>query len=407
MIWVRRRFKAGIFKPSQATDLANVRVNKLRHWSFCVAIVGTRQFIMVGATASVVGTMKSLRDKILSGFSAEISDVEPQADTPFQQIGAFLQLHDIDPSPDHYALAYRHFIAGEAGLEEQIAELIRSGNYSGNASETCPFKSQENHISENELTEMADAVHEQLKALEGLIVRSSAETRGFNNALQDSAALVSPGMDVEAVIGSLMSLTRSMVDKTRVAEEELRLRGEAMTDLRMCLSEACLKADTDALTGLSNRRAFERALGAAAALADSSGEPLSLAICDIDNFKSVNDRFGHETGDRVLKFVGRILENHCGASGQVARFGGEEFVVLFSGLCEDRAFELVDAARHDISGRNIVKKETQEPMGSISFSAGIGTYAVARDSSNLLRIADRALYAAKANGRNCVFLSNH
>jgi diguanylate cyclase len=365
------------------------------------------QFIMVGATANLVGTMKSLCDRIIGGFANEITDAHSQDETTIHRIGAFFKLYHIDPTPEHYTIAYRHIISGEAGHDDKIAELIRSGAATGDVGSVHRLTSQTGQIVDHELTSMADAVHEQLKALASLIARSGAETQEFGNTLQCSAALMSPDMDVEAVISTLKSLTGAMVGKTRAAEEELRLRGEAMTDLRMCLSEACMKADTDVLTGLSNRRAFERALGAAAALAESTSEPLSLAICDIDNFKSVNDRFGHETGDRVLKLVGKILETHCKPAGEVARFGGEEFVVLFSGLCEDRAFELVDAARRDIAGRNIVKKETQEPLGSISFSAGISAFSIAKDSSNLLRIADRALYAAKANGRNCVFLSNH
>ena len=81
-------------------------------------------------------------------------------------------------------------------------------------------------------------------------------------------------------------------------------------------------------------------------------------------------------------------------------------MILFYGQSDDVAFKLVDAARRDVARRNIIKKETQESLGTISFSAGISTYAIAKDSSSLLRIADRALYAAKANGRNCVFLAN-
>jgi diguanylate cyclase len=361
---------------------------------------------MIGTAAGVVGTMRSLRDRIIGGFMTEFADAQPQDETAIHKIGAFFELYHIDPTPEHYTIAYRHIIMGEVGHDDEIAELIRYGAAAGDVEPVHRVTQETGQLFDHELTSMADAVHEHLKALESLIVRSGAETQGFGNALHCSAALMSPDMDVEAVISTLKSLTASMVHKTRAAEEELRVRGEAMTDLRMCLSEACLKADTDALTGLSNRRAFERALGAASALAESSSEPLSLAICDIDNFKSVNDRFGHETGDRVLQLVGKILETHCKPAGQVARFGGEEFVVLFSGLCEDRAFALVDSARRDVAGRNIVKKETKEPLGSISFSAGISAFSIAKDSSNLLRIADRALYAAKANGRNCVFLSN-
>jgi diguanylate cyclase len=251
------------------------------------------------------------------------------------------------------------------------------------------------------LQAIANTAQEQLNALEALVSTSHADARGFGDALEGRAEVMASDGTGASAIAALIDLTRAMIVKTRAAEQELRARGEAMTDLQASLVDARSKADTDSLTGLSNRRAFERMLGAISERAQHSGRPLSLAICDVDHFKSINDRFGHVTGDRVLKLIGDILTDHCGKQGHVFRFGGEEFVVLFEELGVEPAYEMVDAARRDLADRNIVKKETGESLGQITFSAGIGGLPPAVDAGGLLRVADRALYAAKANGRNC------
>jgi diguanylate cyclase len=85
-----------------------------------------------------------------------------------------------------------------------------------------------------------------------------------------------------------------------------------------------------------------------------------------------------------------------------ARFGGEEFVIIFENCDTPRAIAIVDAARGDLATRKIVKKETGEPLGRVSFSGGVCSLEIGREPSEMLKIADRCLYAAKANGRNCI-----
>lgn len=162
--------------------------------------------------------------------------------------------------------------------------------------------------------------------------------------------MTAPGPAVQ----QLIALTRSMIERTRQAESELQLRSKEMAGLKDSLVEAQVRADTDALTGLSNRRAFERLLGAGGARSIMSGKPMSLAICDIDHFKSVNDTFGHHVGDRVLQFVSGSLQESCGRFGHVSRHGGEEFVIIFEDRALESAYELLDGARRDLEQRHMV-----------------------------------------------------
>jgi diguanylate cyclase len=128
-----------------------------------------------------------------------------------------------------------------------------------------------------------------------------------------------------------------------------------------------------------------------------------VALCDIDNFKAVNDRHGHDTGDRVLRFVGRLLRDALPPHVFVARYGGEEFVCLFEGADVAKAAELLDAARVRLSERVLRDQTSDAPIGTVTFTAGVAM--VAEDPAAALRSADEALYSAKKAGKDRVATS--
>jgi len=317
-----------------------------------------------------------------------------------QTVREVMLRHVIEPNPANYDLVYRHVIAHEPRLEEAMEQLIRSGYASG----TPSFSSAQGGVSEAAIDNIVEDAQKHLVAIEAMIKKSTTDAKGFGDALEGSAAKFSTS-EADSSLQSLISVTKAMIEKTRAAENELRLRSKAMTDLKMSLNEAQVQADTDALTGLSNRRAFERMLGAGGARAMMSGKPMSLAICDIDHFKKFNDTYGHDVGDRVLRFVSSVLLENCGRRGAVSRHGGEEFVVIFEETTPEMAYEIIDAARRDLCERNFVNKDTDESIGNISFSAGVAVLGENGDVGHLLRSADRSLYKAKADGRNCVVMA--
>jgi diguanylate cyclase len=124
---------------------------------------------------------------------------------------------------------------------------------------------------------------------------------------------------------------------------------------------------------------------------------LSVAFCDIDHFKSINDKYGHAVGDRVLKVVAETLSETLNPH-VVGRFGGEEFVVVLPETDQSTAFELVERARAALSERHFRVRDTDEPIGQVTFSAGIA--ATDDDPQGALREADDLLYEAKRSGRN-------
>ncbi|GEM46901.1 diguanylate cyclase domain-containing protein [Deinococcus cellulosilyticus] len=153
----------------------------------------------------------------------------------------------------------------------------------------------------------------------------------------------------------------------------------------------------DTLTGLPNRRAFNDRFARMIRDMQQQPGPLGVVVLDIDHFKQVNDRYSHETGDRVLTVVGGLLEQHCRGQDFVARWGGEEFVVLLPGLDERTCHQVCERLRRTIEDHDWAP---YTPGKSVTVSVG---FAVGHsDLETLFREADHQLYTAKHAGRNTV-----
>jgi diguanylate cyclase (GGDEF)-like protein/putative nucleotidyltransferase with HDIG domain len=178
----------------------------------------------------------------------------------------------------------------------------------------------------------------------------------------------------------------------------LRAVRDSVTQLVSRLSEAAL---TDTLTGLKNRLALDRELQAEVERALRSGEPLSVVIGDLDYFKSVNDRLGHQAGDEALVRAGQVLMRYRRAADSIARTGGEEFTILLPGATGHEAYLVAERMRA------AVEREFHGDPAVLTFSFGVATYPDhGRSADSVLEAADQALYAAKALGRNrCVIFN--
>jgi len=166
------------------------------------------------------------------------------------------------------------------------------------------------------------------------------------------------------------------------------------------IEEVTLRARTDALTGLANRRHFDEQLRRVVAETDRFGGTSSLIIVDIDDFKKVNDTYGHEAGDAVLRQVGKIVGDGVRAVDICARYGGEEMVILLPQTPIAGAAELAERLRAAVADRAVLFEGT--PI-RVTASFGIAGYPQTVPHSDwLFPAADKALYQAKESGRNCV-----
>lgn len=163
---------------------------------------------------------------------------------------------------------------------------------------------------------------------------------------------------------------------------------------------------TDGLTGLSNRRHFDKVLNEEWLRAKRSGQPLALMLIDVDHFKKFNDHYGHQAGDKCLQSIASILQSSAQRAGDMAaRYGGEEFCLLLADTNAEIGPQLAEAVRHSIESLRMPHELS--PSGIVTVSIGIAVMVpeAGYDAESLLHYADKALYCAKNDGRNRVVLA--
>ncbi|HST56200.1 MAG TPA: diguanylate cyclase [Solirubrobacteraceae bacterium] len=223
----------------------------------------------------------------------------------------------------------------------------------------------------------------------------SCELCGKNAAQATCEPLLVGGQ----VIGSLLISHEQELDERaqRLIAETVGYTAPVLANLRN-LAIAERRAHTDSLTGLPNRRALDDTFKRMLAQASRTVAPLSVVLLDLDHFKRVNDTFGHDRGDEVLAAVAGVLTESVRASDFVARFGGEEFVVLLPATDLQGALRAAENIAQKLATAHTPKLDR---LVTASFGvAGFPEHGV--DAETLVRYADHALYQAKQDGRNCV-----
>jgi diguanylate cyclase (GGDEF)-like protein len=195
----------------------------------------------------------------------------------------------------------------------------------------------------------------------------------------------------------LKARLRSMLRIKRL-QEELEEREKELLEMNERLRFMSL---TDGLTGLDNRRHLNDRIEEMFQHAQRLNEPFSVVMCDLDKFKSVNDTYGHQAGDEVLKQLADILKEEAREIDRVGRYGGEEFLLLLPGTVLDAAVTFAERVR-----KHVERHTFTFPGGSTKRTASFGVagwpHPKIDDSDSLVRMADDALYVAKETGRNRV-----
>ncbi|MDR1946709.1 MAG: GGDEF domain-containing protein [Desulfovibrio sp.] len=230
----------------------------------------------------------------------------------------------------------------------------------------------------------------------GIISSGSWEEEGLceqNQALMADA--VSFG-GTQAIIVRLLteSYTRQL-DILRKARTLLFERSVMVNDIERYKQ----RSRVDGLTKLLNKTSFMEQLEAGAVQANDMGEPLSLIMMDIDNFKQINDTYGHQTGDLVLSTLGKILLSNLRREDCVGRYGGEEFIVAIPGVPEEQLLQIAEKLR-----KKTAAYVFDPSLPVITVSVGCSVYRNGEGVEECIRRADTALYEAKHSGKNTVRL---
>lgn len=355
-----------------------------------------------------VRRMRSLDGQQVSeDLSGRKSTMREARSELLNNISSFLLDHDLEVTATNLVLVHGALSGENRRLARAIVARVNAGEavtqHWLEEATSVGATGEDEHRDVDALIEKVEAA---LEAFSGTTSSIRQAVSNYGDALEQQVSEMTKIDEAEHLVASLTALTRAMLTRTRKVEDEMRQREDETKILRRRLESAKRDAEVDYLTGLPNRRAFEALLDRHYKEAREAIEHLVVAFCDIDNFKRINDTYGHEVGDRVLKVIAealaQIADNNC----HLARYGGEEFVMLFRNIAPEEARKRFDDARQELAKRRWIHRATDSQVGQITFSGGIADVFAYTNTREALRAADEALYLAKEGGRNQIVVAS-
>jgi diguanylate cyclase len=307
--------------------------------------------------------------------------------------------------PESYAIWYTYVRGGNAALNTEIDALI----------ETAPKLTIEatldlyqRHIVDRIDHSLAKARAQLSELIEALSQRIGQASRGagqFGQELVEFGQNIAQPLSAEALrheVSQIAVKVNSVSELMASAERDMTLSENQIKRLSAELERVRAESLTDPLSQLKNRRAFEVALETMCQDAKNNGLPLSLIMIDIDRFKVINDSYGHVFGDQVIRSVAESIKRNVKGRDVVARFGGEEFVVLLPDTPVQGALAAAEQIRVAIERGRITRGIAGESIGTVTVSAGVAQLRGDDSDTDIIARADQGLYIAKAGGRNRV-----
>ncbi|MCH1930136.1 GGDEF domain-containing protein [Shewanella sp. A25] len=312
----------------------------------------------------------------------------------------------IPVTPENYTVWYEYFAKSNLELNRAIDGFLSNNVAFTKEVNTSLYK---NFIQEK-TPEIIENVHLETQILINSLISKiaqinhgtatfSASLADFGNQLQGASDVSTLTLLVDGVVDEMQNL----LSNNQTMEDSLNAMGQEVRNLKSELENLSMAALTDQLTSLHNRRAYEMAIQDHIHRAQEQQSRCSLLLIDIDRFKQFNDTYGHQVGDKVLAYVALALRQSVRGDDFVARYGGEEFVVLLPNTHFHHALQVAENLRERVSERRLtVGKDRKQSLGAITVSIGLASLQEGDDAETLFNRADKALYEAKSDGRNCV-----
>jgi diguanylate cyclase len=308
--------------------------------------------------------------------------------------------------PRNYEIWYVYATGYNAPLNKIINETLARNS---KLTEADLEQIYETYLSQIKTTERIDKVGArvigEIDDVMTLITEALGMSAGYEDSLSSASQKLAVAQDrdqLKPIVESLLQSTHEMRDTNKALENRLSQSKTEINNLQQSLEAIRAESLTDPLTGLGNRKYFDRSIEMAVQNALANGEPLSLLMFDIDHFKSFNDSYGHLTGDQVLRLVGMSLKQTIKGQDITARYGGEEFAVVLPNTALRQALTDADHIRRAVMAKELKKKSTGEILGRVTISVGVSMLKPGDGTDSLIERADGCLYAAKRNGRNRV-----
>lgn len=308
--------------------------------------------------------------------------------------------------PRNYELFYEAYTGSNRAL---IADILGLG---GKPAQDVLDDIGERHLAHRGRQSMVesarDTIERKIEEVMVLLLKEKKSLESYSQFLDETSGGIRNRASLtrellEKVVDLMASATDATISHGNEIASSIADKSVELETLKAKLEEYKKLSETDPLTELWNRRAFERRM------AKLYGNPKAilfgaLIVADIDNFKRINDQFGHPVGDRIIQSIARLLKASLPGDVFIARTGGEEFAFIVEGLSEASVAVLAEDVRRATERGVFVDRETGRNCGPISMSLGVCMATDATGADDLYSKADKAMYASKAGGRNQVTL---
>jgi diguanylate cyclase len=313
----------------------------------------------------------------------------------------------IPATPANYAIWYEYHAGMSPNLQRTIDVLISNKATFDEATLQDLYSTFFSSAKEAQaVRETSARALETLQDIVGVVDFARDDAHQFGAALRGFAS-----KDVGESLGNLKHLIEDLVSESRRMAGRSEFVGLRMKEsagkieaLERNLEDAIRDSSLDGLTGVANRRTFDTVIRKTAGDAMNSGDDLALLMIDIDHFKRVNDTWGHQTGDVVLRHLAKTLQQAVRGGDHVARYGGEEFAVILPRTDGHAAVNVAENIRKALA-RNPIMLDVTPPMTPITVSIGAACYEPGDPLAEWVGRTDAALYKAKGEGRNRVELN--
>lgn len=331
---------------------------------------------------------------------------KPQTDQPTDiasSVVAAMRQLGVMGIPQNYEIFYEALTGSNPALSLDVVSL--SARPSQAEIDAIGQKYFAHHHQHNLVDQAREVLAKELEDIAGLLRSERNHIEKYGKILDEtSSGLGSRSMSQELlqkVAGAMSAATTSTIDHGRQVANALSDKSAELESVKSKLEEYKKLADTDPLTQIPNRRAFDKEI---THIYDSKKDVMfkALILADIDRFKNINDRYGHPVGDRIIQMVAEIFRTSILKNMFVARTGGEEFALIAEGLSEDATFEIAERIRLLIEQTPFTNAQAGIDYGPVTISMGICMASDANGADELYAHADRALYRSKVLGRNKV-----
>ncbi len=308
--------------------------------------------------------------------------------------------------PNNYKIWYRYSEGTDCEMNRAVNSLLDEKGHLDDIDHTQIIDHYFSSLTLTDQTEViGEKISDQIRDLLNVINDSILDTEKFCDSLEGAQEKLGEARSLSEVIGVVAGIvkeTKSVELHNRELEKQLKVSGDKIEALNDDLEEARNESLRDSLTRLGNRKHFDQSINALIKRAETDQETFSLLVIDIDHFKTFNDLYGHQTGDRVLHLTGIVLQRTIKGQDIACRYGGEEFMILLPRTSLMEATLVAENVRLSIMHKELVRKSTGENLGSITVSIGVAEYQAGESAIQLIERADQSLYDAKRTGRNRV-----